>query len=454
MRSDIDRSIGCCLLDPTAGGETAYRMLAYCAEKKKDKVLFIDPSHSDPPYKKVLGLNPFKYDQDGKGWPKLQRISVTTLMNAVRSLYSVKDPAEQSRVERYLPTVFTALYDAQSPLVDARYFGNRLYKDQRDEILLMTDETTRNELKEAYIPGPTFNNFQSTINRLVRFTRGTLGLMFSIPKGVNWLKVIREKWVVIVNLDNLDFFDARLLGTYIISELEPAKQRLNHALDENRDVSKRGTYPPYYLYADEAFMFASQSLKNMLDLKQKMNFKVTLAHHYAKQFDDPAVYNSILQNCDISAMFYTRSHDDRKQMATEFYGGDIGFEEAAFAAKTLQKQNAVIKIGKDNPVFTKIPNVDTPKVTKEDLRNYILELYRNPWYHDSDKINEPTRTKTEDTRPVKARTQTDSPPARKPRVPDKGNTANKWQAVSQNLSVSPEHADEDGGKKGSKKTGV
>jgi hypothetical protein len=60
-----------------------------------------------------------------------------------------------------------------------------------------------------------------------------------------------------------------LLGTYIISELETAKQRLNHALDENRDVSKRGTYPPYYLYADEAFMFASQSLKNMLDLSRR-----------------------------------------------------------------------------------------------------------------------------------------------------------------------------------------
>src|SRR3712207_3709064 len=38
MREDIDREIGCCLLDPTAGGETAYRMLAYCAEKKRDKV--------------------------------------------------------------------------------------------------------------------------------------------------------------------------------------------------------------------------------------------------------------------------------------------------------------------------------------------------------------------------------------------------------------------------------
>src|ERR671927_397010 len=46
MREDIDRSLGCCLLDPSAGGSTAYRLLAYCAEKQKQNVLFIDPAHA------------------------------------------------------------------------------------------------------------------------------------------------------------------------------------------------------------------------------------------------------------------------------------------------------------------------------------------------------------------------------------------------------------------------
>jgi hypothetical protein len=388
MREDIGRGIGCCLLDPTAGGETAYRMLAYCAEKGVKKVLFIDPAHADHPYRKVAGLQPFKYDKDGRGWPKLKRISVGTLMNAVRSLYSVKDPAEQSRVERYLPAVFSALYDAQSPLTGARYLANRLYKAQREAILSLAAGDVRTDLKEAYTPAA-YLQFQSTVNRLVRFLRGTLGFMFSADRGVDWMKVVREHWVVIVNLDSLDFFDARLLGTYIIAELETAKQRLNQLMDEKQDADRRGKYPPFYLYADEAFMFASQSLKNMLDLKQKMNFKVTLAHHYAKQFDDPAVYNSILQNCDITAMFYTRSHADRKQIATEFYGGDIGFEDAAFATKGLQKQHAVIKIGKDNPVFTRIPDVPPSKVKRAELHRYVCSLYESqPWYYGSKELRD------------------------------------------------------------------
>src|ERR1041384_2613811 len=43
MREDIDRGLGCCLLDPSAGGSTAYRLLAYCAERGKQNVLFIEP---------------------------------------------------------------------------------------------------------------------------------------------------------------------------------------------------------------------------------------------------------------------------------------------------------------------------------------------------------------------------------------------------------------------------
>jgi hypothetical protein len=433
MREDIDRGIGCCLLDPTAGGETAYRMLSYCTEKGRQNVLFIDPSHADPPYKKVIGLQPFKYTPDGQTSTKLRRISITTLMNAVRSLYSVKDPAKQSYIERYLPAVFTALYDAQSPLTDAKYFSNRLFKEQRDEILLMTDEITKTDIQEAYLSS-SFNNFQTTVNRLMRFMRGTVGLMFSAPKGVNWMKLIRDHWVVIVNLAELDEFDARLLGTYIIAELETAKQRLNHIFDEHRDVDKRGAYPPYYLYADEAFMFASQSLKNMLDLKQKMNFKLTLAHHYAKQFDDPSVYDSILQNCDITAMFYARSHEDRKIIATQFYGGQIDFEDAAQATKNLQKQNAVIKIGKDAPAFTKIPNVPTPKISKEALTNYILELYRNEWYYDSDKL-EPTHS-THDRPPIQPnpvrpepRKPSHRPPDSEASVPRGIRTRRKQQSV-------------------------
>ena len=54
--------------------------------------------------------------------------------------------------------------------------------------------------------------FSADGNRLGVFIRGPLGKMFSVSKDVNWMKVVRENWVVIVNLDSLDFFDAPFWG--------------------------------------------------------------------------------------------------------------------------------------------------------------------------------------------------------------------------------------------------
>jgi hypothetical protein len=290
------------------------------------------------------------------------------------------------------------------------------------------------------------------VNRLERFRRSVIKPMFSQMTGVNWMEVIRRKWVVIVNLNGLDFFARRLIGTYITSEIESAKQRLNDAIDEMREPQKRATYPPYYLYLDEVFIFASQSLRQWLDLNQKMNLKLALAHHYAAQFDDPAVYNSILQNCDITAMFYTRSHKDRKIIAEQFYGGNIGFEEAAFATKKLQKQNAVIKIGKDDPVFARIPDVESPKVSKAQLAEYVLELYKHPWYHDLPEenphgTNTSKREESPYQRTAQPRAKNERPANRTPRVPDDSDIRAQFKKLSLNLPERKQHTPKDGRKK-------
>jgi len=388
MREDIDRDLGCCLLDPSAGGATAYRLLAYCAEKKKQNVLFIDLAHIYDPHKKIVALQPFKYDKDSQRRPQLRTISVDTLTQAVRDLYGVKDPSDQSRIERYLKPVFAALYDAERPVSDAIYFTNRLYQDECDEILSATDPQSRTDLREALYTTPAlYQNFQSTVNRLIRFTSGTVGNMFSFDKGVDWMRVVRDNWIVIVRLDNVDVFDARLLGTYVIAELNTAKQRLGEAMDRNRDFKHRGEYAPFYLYADEAYLFASQSLRHILDIKQKMNFKVTLAHHYAKQFD-PEMYESIKVNCDMTVQFNVRGRQTRDDISSEMYGGDIDYKDASYANSNLSKQQAVIKIGNGPPERTRLPDVPNPDVTNEELNNYIINLYHQlterGWYYDYD----------------------------------------------------------------------
>lgn len=432
MRGDIDRELGCCLLDPSAGGATAYRLLAYCAQKKKKKVLFID-TEDYYQTRKVTGLNPFIY-KEGHPTAKLKDISVRTLMGAVRDLYSVKDPAEQSRIERYLPKVFEALYDARRPLTDAKIFTNRLYRREQDEILSHTSSDVRTDIREALSPGISYVNFQSTVNRLLRFTGGTIGKMFSSLGGVDWMKVIREDWVVIVRLDNLDTFDARLLGTYIAAQLQSAKDRLNKAIDRHREFSKRGEYPPFYLYADEAYLFASESLKNVLDLKQKMNFKVTLAHHYAKQFS-PDFYESIKVNTGMTVQFYIRGRETRDNISEEMYGGDINPKDASYANANIPKQYAVIKIGKGAPQRERVPDVPTPRISKENYDRYIIKMYQHltelGWYTEPVTSNyEPERSDTNNSR---SRAEDDSPTNGKTPRPRGTASSQKWQTVPEEL---------------------
>lgn len=219
-------------------------------------------------------------------------------------------------------------------------------------------------------------------------------------------------------------------------------------MDKNRDFKDRGKYPPFYLYADEAYLFASQSLKNILDVRQKMNFKVTLAHHYAKQFDQD-MYESIKVNSGMTVQFYVRGRETRDDIAAEMYGGDINPKDASYANSNLSRQQAVIQIGKDTPTRTRFPDVSTPEVSKQALTNYILELYHNPWYYDAEKIAQPTYEPRGEEEPHQRTAQPRVPADRKTdsrrRVPNAEDYRNKLKTVSLNLPVSKQHAKTDDG---------
>ena len=260
IRGDIRRGIGFCLLDPTAGGKTVYDVLKWCCHKKLEKVCLIDPYHRFQ-YNKIPGLSPFLYLKDGTKTAKLRETSISDFGDTIRNFSGTKDFAETFRIERYLPSVLTALYDAHRPLSDAKYFTNRLYKAQREKILDQTDPDTALDLSDAFSTVTMFRDFQSTINRMQRFYKGTLGLMFSAPP-INFMKMIAEGWIILVNLDTGNGFsnpDSRLLGTFIINQIQVAIERLfSKKREKNPDTAGR----PYYLYIDEASEYATRKLAN------------------------------------------------------------------------------------------------------------------------------------------------------------------------------------------------
>lgn len=385
IRGDINRGLGCCLIDPTTGGKTVYDVLKYCAYKKIKKVCLIDPYHRHK-YNTVVGLSPFLYTSEGFKSDYLKEMSVKDFQDTTHVLFNVKDASSQMNIERYLPSVLNVLYDNKSPLRDVEYFTSRIYKKQREKLLDEADNASRLDLEEAFGSFHAYSAFQSTVNRLMRFFKGTVGLMFSPEKTINFMKMVSEGWIILVNLDSglgIDNLDSRLLGTFIINQIQTSIERLN----------KKGRYKPYYLYIDEAAQYANRKLAYTLSMKQKTGLKVTLSHQYLEQFEDVYVKDSVLANCKITVQFNVKMTKDRDLISKQFYGGDIDPLEASYANSNLAVQHAVIQSLKGKPVRVITPTVKEPKFSTDQVKAYIQELYLSqPWYHNARELKQQIET--------------------------------------------------------------
>ena len=161
-----------------------------------------------------------------------------------------------------------------------------------------------------------------------------------------------------------------------------------------------------------------------LALKQKTGLKVTLAHQYTKQFEDPYIHSAIMANCKITAMFNITMAEDRDYISKQFYGGDISPEDASDANSDLAKQHAVIKVPKRPARRVRIPDIKPPPVTAGQLDSYIKQIYKQEWYHAA---NRKTTIYSEPTRPG---TQANRRAGSTAGVSDKGSQDNGFKTIS------------------------
>jgi hypothetical protein len=296
-------------------------------------------------------------------------------MDTVRILFQTKDAAETPKIQKYLPAVLNVLWNAEMTLHEAFYFTE--YKKsagRRFEILDHSHSLDRHRmaLDEAF---GTFTRYEksiaSTINRLEPFFDSTLDLMFGAEKGVDFMKMITEGWVVLVNLySGLGFepIHTRLLGTSIINEIIFALDRLR----------TRGWKGVYYLYIDEAGRYANRNLADLLAYKRKSGLRVTVAHQYFKQFEDVTVLDAVKNLAKIKVMFNTPNHADRHEMVKALgYGGDIPHMVATYANSDLPKQYAIIKPPKEAPRRVKIRDVPNAKIKNE--KEFITKCLSHEW---------------------------------------------------------------------------
>lgn len=428
IREDIDKGVGVCYLDPTGLGKNARAILKYCAYKGHKKVCVIDyMDHFRSGAAGVIpGINPFyrTFDKElGKYVPRYKSASVNKAVDSMMVLYNVRDQADVGRVSYYLPAVFSALAQADGTLYDSVYFmerDNALYEMKRGEILDSSGifDSYRIALEGVFgnKSPQKWNEFITTARRFSTIVnQETLKLMFGAREGIDFMKLVSDGWVVLVNLSPTQAFSAmhtRFLGVSVINEILFAIERLYKNEWRGR----------YNLYIDEVGRFANTKLVDTLSNMLQFGLRVTLAHQTFEQIDSN-MRAQIQQLCAFKVMFDTPGREDRDRMIRDMYGGDITDRQASYANSNLARQEAIMKMPKGSPERVKIADVPDVPVSNADLEDYKTELYKaQSWYHDPKEVWEdikqrfkPSRTYEPEVR-EKPREASPNRPAPKPRA--------------------------------------
>ena len=374
--ADIDQGLGCWLLDPNGG--TARNVLKYCISKDFRKVVYINP----------------KDFWEFNAWPTINpliRKAPTEAVNAVfmdsiRNIWSQKDASSTSNINKYLEAVIYVLHKGGYSLNEARYFLDQTrYAPWQKKILEPISPYNENRV---FIEGAmkdkfAFNNFQSTVNRLNPFFKGSLRNMFASTEcPISFQHLIDQRYAILVTMDASDIgeMSQKLLGTVVINYLLRAKER------------REGDTTPYYLYIDEVGQFATKKLEYILDHKRHIGMRMIMAHQRYDQLGD---YEPGIKSAKGKILFYSAVPEDRLKSAKMMFGGDVQDRDAAYYAGKLKKQEAIIKLGKQPPVTVRFHHLDVPNIDSKQIDQFKKEVIYNqsinPFYRSSEQIREEIR---------------------------------------------------------------
>jgi hypothetical protein len=109
-----------------------------------------------------------------------------------------------------------------------------------------------------------------------------------------------------------------------------------------------------------------------------------MAHQDFSQIKHPEVLAAI-RNARIKVLFYTE-RDDRDSVIRQMYGGDIPVTQVSYELSGLQKQEAVIRIGKMPPRKTRLPDLPDIELPQAQVDAFKKRIYQQPWYRTKKEI--------------------------------------------------------------------
>ena len=279
-------------------------------------------------------------------------------------------------------------------------------------------------LHSAFATRLNYESFQSTVNRLEPFIDPTMSLMFGSKDGLSFQDLIAKGYLILVNLDPEGIYGQehqRLLGTIIINEITYAISRLRNS----------GWKGCFYLYIDEAGDYATSKLSYILDKKRKSGLRLTLSHQRFDQFGDRDVSSAVYGGTKIKVLFNTASREDRDKMLRMMYGGQLEDRDVSYVLAQLKKQHAAIKINKQPPVTTRIPDIPDIQMSRQQLKEWKLKHYQLSFYKPVEAIKQQINERLQSLGGRVGKIKRDNPPSTQPKRSDDSNPTIKTRPPQQ-----------------------
>jgi len=261
IKQCVLRNEGFMLIDPH--GMLARDVLQLIPKEKWDDVIYINPATSLR-YGRAVRINPLEHLTNEDRY-----IVAMSFVNALRNLYR---ESWGDRLEAVLRNAANALVEVE---------GSTL----RDMRMLITDAGFRFNLLRKLASKDTIHFWRETFDKQYRRDAGgaaynkldkilatpLVAAMLDTPRSsINFADIMHNGKFVIVDLASGTSDDiAAFLGSIVMHMLYvEAKRRI----DRLESLEK-----PFYLFIDEAHLFSSFAIREVLNTLRKFNVKVTLA---------------------------------------------------------------------------------------------------------------------------------------------------------------------------------
>lgn len=282
IRHDINAGNGVCVIDPHGElYDDLVKWLAYHQfhrdPRYRGKIHLLDPRDQQW----TVGFNPLATAANN-GPPYVRTGAMT---KACVQVWDGKDISETPRLAKCLRLVFYALAQNNLSLAEASKLTNYPFKDIRRELLQPIDNSEYIDqwASMEYFRAHDFNTmFESVASRMLSFV-GTPPLKEIVGQTHNVLDLqecMDDGHIVLVNLNgerHSDYYDARVIGAMLLSELDAACRRRDQKFAKVR---------PFHCYIDECADFLTQDVARAMYQTAKYGLHFTLAHQDLQQLRD------------------------------------------------------------------------------------------------------------------------------------------------------------------------